>query len=46
MTKREELAIVLATKYWKHYLDDKEFVVETDYKPLVYLETQKDLSKR
>ncbi|KAL3701254.1 hypothetical protein R1sor_019276 [Riccia sorocarpa] len=45
-TEREELAIVLATKHWKHYLGDKAFVVETDHKPLVYLETQKDLSKR
>ncbi|KAL3700980.1 hypothetical protein R1sor_019002 [Riccia sorocarpa] len=45
-TEREELAIVLATKHWKHYLGDKAFVVETDHKPLVYLETQKDLSNR
>ncbi|KAL3693385.1 hypothetical protein R1sor_007036 [Riccia sorocarpa] len=45
-TEREELAIVLATKHWKHYLGDKSFTVETDHKPLVYLETQKDLSKR
>ncbi|KAL3687944.1 hypothetical protein R1sor_014253 [Riccia sorocarpa] len=45
-TEREELAIVLATKHWKHYLGDKVFVVETDHKPLVYFETQKDLSKR
>ena len=44
--EREELAIVLATKHWKHYLGDKEFVVEIDHKPLVYLETQKGLSKR
>ncbi|CAM6101969.1 unnamed protein product [Calypogeia fissa] len=45
-TEREELALVLATKHWQHYLGDKEFVVETDHKPNVSLPTQKELSKR
>lgn len=29
---------MLATKQWKLYLDDKQFVVKTNYKSLVYLE--------
>ncbi|CAM6112330.1 unnamed protein product [Calypogeia fissa] len=45
-TEREELALVLATKHWQHYLGDKEFVVDTDHKPNVSLPTQKELSKR
>ena len=45
--EREAFAIVDALTHWRHYLDStKEFDVETDHKSLLYLQTQKEISKK
>ena len=45
-TDRELLAIVLACKRWRPYLDGKKTVVLKDHKPLVGLHTVPDLNKK
>jgi hypothetical protein len=45
--EREAFAIVDALTHWRHYLEStKEFEVETDHKSLLYLQTQKEISKK
>ena len=44
--ERETFAIVDALTHWRHYLDGRHFVVETDHESLKYLQTQALLSKR
>ena len=45
-TNCELLAIVLACKRWRPYLDGKKTIVLTDHKPLIGLHTAPDLNKR
>ena len=45
-TDRGLLAIVLACKRWRPYLDGKKTVVLTDHKPLIRLHTAPNLNKR
>ncbi len=46
--EQEQLAIILALREWRHYLDGSRFriVVQTDHAPLKHLDTQPNLSKR
>jgi hypothetical protein len=44
--ERELLAIVYALKEWRPYLHGSRFVIKTDHHPLLYLDTQSNLSKR
>lgn len=44
-TEEDELAIVLAIKHYKQYLNNTEFVVEIDHKSLIYLKTNNNLFK-
>eukprot|EP01053_Blabericola_migrator_P010925 Blabericola_migrator_1__10924@NODE_6310_length_562_cov_12_549495_g4273_i0_p1_GENE_NODE_6310_length_562_cov_12_549495_g4273_i0NODE_6310_length_562_cov_12_549495_g4273_i0_p1_ORF_typecomplete_len117_score2_73RT_RNaseH/PF17917_1/4_4e27RT_RNaseH_2/PF17919_1/1_3e12RVT_3/PF13456_6/0_00045Shikimate_dh_N/PF08501_11/0_26_NODE_6310_length_562_cov_12_549495_g4273_i0108458 len=44
--ERELLAIVEATKHWKHLLQMRRVLIRTDHKPLLHLPTQKSLSDR
>ena len=43
---RELYAIVAAVTGWRHYLEGKQFVVETDHRPLLHIMTQKDLTNK
>jgi hypothetical protein len=43
---RELYAIVSAVTGWRHYLEGKKFVVETDHRPLLHIMTQKDLTNK
>ena len=43
---RETFAIVDAVIHWRHYLDGRHFIVETDHQSLRYLQTQVSLSKK
>ena len=43
---RELLAIVLACKRWRPYLDGKKTVVLIDHKPLIGIHTAPNLNKR
>ena len=45
-TDCELLAIVLACKGWRLYLDGKKTIVLTDHKPLIGLHTAPNLNKR
>ena len=45
-TDRELLAIVLACKRWRLYLDGKRTVVLIDHKPLIGIHTTPNLNKR
>ena len=45
-TDCELLAIVLACKRWRPYLDGKKTVVLTDHKPLIGIHTAPNLNKR
>ena len=38
---RELLAIYLATKYFKHILDGREFIIRTDHRPLTFAFAQR-----
>ena len=42
----ELLAVVHALKIWRCYLEGLHFVVITDHNPLIYLQTQPNLSRR
>jgi hypothetical protein len=44
--ERELLAIVYALKEWRPYLHVSRFVIKTDHNPLLYMDTQSNLSKR
>jgi len=44
--EKEFLAIINALRVWRHYLLDREIIIFTDHKPLQYMETQTNLSKR
>ena len=46
MHERELLAIVVAIKKWRHYLDGKTTHVVTDHAPLTSLHSQPHLSAR
>ena len=46
MHDRELLAIVIACKRWRPYLDGRKTRVVTDHKPLVHVFTQPELNKR
>jgi len=40
--EREAVAIMFGTKYFKHYLADNPFTIETDCRPLLWLENIKE----
>ena len=44
--ERELMAIVVAIKKWRHYIDGKVTRVVTDHAPLAHLHTQPHLSAR
>ena len=44
--EREALALVFATKYFRHYIWSKEIILLTDHKPLQWLMSHKDTSSR
>ena len=44
--ERECLAIVWAVKKFRYYLSGQEFILETDHRPLVYLESFKGTNAR
>jgi len=35
--EKEFLALIMAVKRWRHYLQRKEFIIQTDHKSLAYL---------
>jgi hypothetical protein len=43
---KELLAIVYALKTWRPYLHGAKFRIQTDHHPLIYLQTQPELSRR
>jgi len=38
--EKEFLALIMAVKRWRHYLQRKEFIIQTDHKSLAYLNEQ------
>ena len=44
--ERELFAIYFACKLWRHYLQGSEVTIESDHKPLIWLKTQKALSRK
>lgn len=44
--EKELLAIVLTTKHFRPYLFGRQFLIETDHKPLVWLFSLKDTNQR
>ena len=44
--EREMFAIFHACKTWRHYIAGSELSVESDHKPLIWLKTQKTLSRK
>lgn len=46
IVEKECLAIIEAVKQWRHYLSHARFLIETDHKPLTWLHSLKDPSRR
>ena len=44
--EREALAIVYGIKRYRHYLQDNQFEIISDHRPLLWLETHKDEKSR
>ena len=38
--EKEFLALIMAVERWRHYLQRKEFIIQTDHKSLAYLNEQ------
>ena len=45
VTQRELIAIVYSVQKFNNYLDGRKFTIITDHRALIYLQTQKELSK-
>jgi hypothetical protein len=45
-TEQEMWAVVHALRVWRCYLEGAQFTVITDHNPLIYLKTQKNLSRK
>jgi hypothetical protein len=43
--EKEFLALIMAVERWRHYLQRKEFIIQTDHKSLAYLNEQNVHSK-
>lgn len=46
IVEKECLAIIESVKQWRHYLSHDRFMIETDHKPLTWLHSLKDPSRR
>jgi len=44
--EKEFLSIINALKVWRHYLLERKITIFTDHKPLIFMETQTNLSRR
>ena len=38
--EKEFLALIMVVERWRHYLQRKEFIIQTDHKSLAYLNEQ------